>query len=52
MQYCFFTSGGGVDEVLGEVVVNRKNHQGYQFDVHFIQCQKSTDILQIVNEFV
>ena len=30
----------------------KKNYQGCQFDVHFIQCQTSTDILGIVNEFV
>ena len=45
----FFTSDGGVDDVL--VVVNRTNHQGCQFDVHFIQCQAFTDISGIVNEF-
>ena len=27
-----------------EVDVDRKNYPGCQFDVHFIQCQKSTDI--------
>ena len=35
-----------------EVVVNKTNYQECQFDVHFIQCQTSTDILGIVNEFV
>ena len=44
----FFTSSGSV----GEVVVNRTNDQRSQFDVHFIQCQTSTDISGIVNEFV
>ena len=34
-----------------EVVVNKTNYQECQFDVHFIQCQTSTDILGIVNEF-
>ena len=37
--------------MLGEVV-NRSDYQGYQFGVHFIRCQKPTDILQIVNEFI
>ena len=36
----FFTFGGGIDDVL----VNRTNHQGCQFDEYFIQCQTSTDI--------
>ena len=44
----FFTSGGGV----GEVVVNQTNYQGWQFNVRFIQCQTSTDISGIANEFV
>ena len=52
IQYCFFLSGGGVDDVFSEVVVNETNYQGCQFDVHFIQSQTSTDILRIVNEFV
>ena len=43
----FFTFGGGIDDV----VVNRTNHQGCQFDEYFIQCQTSTDISGIVNEF-
>ena len=43
----FFTFGGGIDDVL----VNRANHQGCQFDEYFIQCQTSTDISGIVNEF-
>ena len=43
----FFTFGGGIDDVL----VNRTNHQGCQFDECFIQCQTSTDISGIVNEF-
>ena len=38
--------------VLGKVVVNRSDYQGCQFGVHFIQFQKPTDILQIVNEFI
>ena len=37
--------------LVGEVFVNRTNYQGCQFDVHFIQCHTSTDILGIVNEF-
>ena len=37
---------------FGEVVVNRTNYQGCQFDVHFIQCQTSIDISGIANEFV
>ena len=44
----FFTSGGGFDDVL----VNRTNYQGCQFDKSFIQYQTSTDISGIVNEFV
>ena len=36
----------------GEVVVNRASYQGCQFDEHLIQCQKSTDILGIIDEFV
>ena len=47
-----YTSAGGVDEVFGEVLVNRTNVQGCQFDVHFSQCQTSTDISGIVNQFV
>ena len=43
----FFTFGGGIDDVL----VNRTNHQGCQFDEYFIQCQTSTNISGIVNEF-
>ena len=31
---------------VGEDFVNRTNYQGCQFDMHFIQCQTSTDILQ------
>ena len=42
----FFTSG--VD--VGEVVVNRTNDQGCQFDVHFIQSQTSTDTSRIMNK--
>ena len=37
---------------FGKGVVNQTNYQGFRFDVHFIQCQTSTDILVIVNEFV
>ena len=36
---------------VGEVVINQTNYQGCQFDVHFIQCQTSTDISGIVNGF-
>ena len=43
-----FPSDGGVHEVI----IDQKNYQGCQFDVHCIQCQKSTDILGIVSEFV
>ena len=28
IQYCFFLSGGGVDDVFSEVVVNETNYQG------------------------
>ena len=41
-----------VEVCVGDVVVNRTYYQGFQFDEHFIQCQISTDILGIVNEFV
>ena len=44
----FLSSGEGVDEV----VVNRTNYQGCQFDLHFIQCQTSTDISRIMKAFV
>ena len=37
---------------FGEVVVNRANYQGCQFDEHFIQCHESIEISEIVNEFV
>ena len=37
---------------FGEIGVNRTNYQGCQFDVHFIQCQTSTDISWIVHSFV
>ena len=43
--------GGGVDDVLVRLLLIKKNDQGCQFDVHFIQCQISTDISRIVNEF-
>ena len=46
IQYCFFPLGGGVDDVVGEVVINQTSYEGYQFDVHCIQCQTSTDILE------
>ena len=44
--------GGGVDDVLVRLLLIKKNDQGCQFDVHFIQCQISTDILGIVKESV
>ena len=44
----FVTSG--VD--VGEVVVNRTNYQGCQFDVHFFQSQTSTDTSRIMNKIV
>ena len=47
----FFTSGGGVNVVLVKLSLI-EHYQGCQFDEHFIQCQISTDILEIVNEFV
>ena len=34
------------------VVVNKINYKGFPFYVRFIQCQTSTDISRIVNEFV
>ena len=37
---------------FGEVVVNQTNYQGCQFDVHLIQCQTPTSILEIVNAFI
>ena len=37
---------------VGEVAVDQKNYQGCQFDVYFTQCQTSTYIFGIVNEFV
>ena len=37
---------------VDEVEVNQRNHKECQFDVHFIQCQKSTDISRIVKKFV
>ena len=47
------TLGGGVDDVrVCEVAVNWTNYQGCQFDEHFSQCQISTNISGIVNEFV
>ena len=48
----FSPSGGGVDGVMMRLSLIKKNYQGCQIDVHFIQCQTSTDILGIVNEFV
>ena len=48
MYNTFFASAGRV----GEVVVNQTNYEGCQFNVHFIQCQISTDISGIVNGFV
>ena len=52
----FFPSGGGVDYVLvklwliKQMIKDVKDDQ--KFDVPFIQCQTSTYILEIVNEFV
>ena len=37
---------------VDDIVINQKNYQGCQFDVHFIQYEESTYILGIVNEFV
>ena len=37
---------------VGKVAVIRTNYQGCRFDVHFIHCQTSTDISEIVNDFV
>ena len=37
---------------VSEVVVNWTNYQGWEFDLHFIQSETSTDISGIVNEFV
>ena len=34
------------------IIVYQANYQGYQIDVHFIECQTSTYVLGIVNEFV
>ena len=48
----FLTSGRGAELRVSEVVVNRTNYQGCHFDEHFIQCQTSTYISGIVNEFV
>ena len=42
-----FTSGRGVGEAG-----NRKNYQECQFHLQLIQCQTSTDILGMMNEFV
>ena len=38
LQYSFFRSGGGVDEVrsVGEVAINQTNYQRCQFAVHCI----------------
>ena len=47
----FFPSGGDVDDVLVRLsfVINKTNYQGCQFDLHCIQCESFTDILEIVN---
>ena len=37
---------------VGEVVVDQTNYRGCQFDEHLIQCETSTDISRIMNEFV
>ena len=37
---------------VGEVVVDRTNYRGCQFDEHLIMCETSTDISRIMNEFV
>ena len=50
IQYCFFPSGG--DDVFMRLSLIKQINQGCQFDVYFIQCQTSTDILGIVNEFI
>ena len=39
-------------KIVGEVVVDRTNYRGCQFDEHLIQCETSTDISRIMNEFV
>ena len=49
IQYCYFSSGGKKKSV-GEVVVDRTNYRGCQFDEHLIQCETSTDISRIMNE--
>ena len=48
----FFTSGGGVDDVLLRLSLIKQIIKDTNFDEHFIQCQTSTDSLGIVNEFV
>ena len=52
IQYCYFSSGGKKKKSVGEVVVDRTNYRGCQFDEHLIQCETSTDISRIMNEFV
>ena len=52
IQYCFFYFRLSCWWGVGEIAVNWANYQEYKFNVYFIQCQKSPDILRIVNEFV
>ena len=37
---------------VDKIIKCATNYQGCQFDVHFIQCQTSADILGIMNKFV
>ena len=39
-------------QVNGGVLINLTNYQRSQFNVHFIHCQKSTDVLGTGNQFV
>ena len=48
----FFPAGGGVDDMLVRLSLIKPIIEYVNFDVPFIQCQISTYILGIVNEFV
>ena len=48
----FFPSGGRVNDMLVRLSLIKQFIKDKKFDVPLIQCQTSTDILEIVNEFV
>ena len=52
IQYRLFPSGGGVDDMLMRLPLIKRIIKDVNLMLLFIQCQTSTDILGVVNEFV